>query len=170
MRPNQQYIFQGQGQCGGIETTNFVEGIWRIAPSGGKSNFSHDQHAEMMDFISSLTSSEHGWLEDMYYLEMCDFCSFLVWDRFFVDVIRVARIRFIFFSSRKFDRDFEWEPCQISKSMCSADIDARRKAKSNPEILNAIWTSTPFIVRYSMSVPRHASVEEMTPTPAGGNF
>ena len=36
--------------------------------------------------------------------------------------------------------------------------------------MDTIWTSTPYTVRFSMSVPRHASVGEMTPPPARGNF
>ena len=70
---------------------------------------------------------------------MSDFYSFLGWDRLFVDVMRVRRIRSIF-PSGKFDRDIEWEPSSLG-AICSVDIDARRKAKSEMNELQLLTLS-----------------------------
>ena len=151
MKPNQQYIYfkviLGQDQVWGkMRATSFVVEIWRIAPSGGKSKFSHDQHAKMMDLISSLTSSVHGCLENTY----CPgkwggtdaTLMWYLWDAFAP-----------FFSVRDI-RSRPWVGTLSNfRAICSVNIDGRRKAKSDSEIMN--FHS---LHRFSMSVPRHASV------------
>ena len=70
----------------------------------------------------------------MYYLEMSDFYFFLGWNRLFVDVIRVGRIRSIFFV-----REIRTRPRVGTLfnfiAICSVDIDAG-KQKAIPKL----WT------------------------------
>ena len=157
MRPDQQYIIQSQGQMWGKRgETSFVE-----------KNLKNRSKRENIDFISSLTSSKDGCLEDMFYLEMSDFYSFLEWDRLFVGVIRVERIRSIFLPSRKFYRDLEWEPVKFQShllrgSWCSPESKKRFWIYGNNMNVDSLHSQI-FDVRSQTRVRRRDD-----PTPSRG--
>ena len=139
MRPNQQSIFQGQGQLWGkMGATSFVEEIWAIASSEV-----HDQHAKIMGFISSLTSSKHGCLEDMYYLELSDFYSGVGQTLRWCDTCGTDSLHF--FPSVKFSRDLECELCRISEPsapwilMLAGKQKAILKLSTQYELLLTQW-------------------------------
>ena len=75
---------------------------------------------------------------DVLRTEMSGFYYFLGWERLFVDVIRVARIRSIFFRQGNSIETLCGNPVKF-RAICSVDIYARRKAKSDSENTDTIF-------------------------------